>query len=383
MLYLYVLDELRVLRKGELSMSITEIWVDRGNYRNIKVVSKGVSPLADGDILVSIDKYALTSNNVSYAVSGDMIGYWKYFPVDGEKNVDKWGKVTVWGMADVVASSCDGIEVGERLYGFFPMASHAVLTPGVIKRRNFTDVAPHRQPLPGLYNQYMRCQAEPKYLYAIEDERCLFFPLFITSYVINDYLDDKDFFCADQILIGSVSSKTGFGFAHFLKNNERFTGEIIGLTSSGNKTFVEKLNLCDQVVTYGNEARINADVKSVYVDMSGDGPLRRKLHELLGDNMKASILVGATHWEADRKNMLLPGVEAEFFFAPAQIAKRDEDWGAGVLMQKGYSASAELAASLKGSVSIEHYSGVDDARSLWLDMLDNKVSGSRGVMISL
>ena len=79
---------------------MTELWVDKRDFRNTRVVEAGSPELEDGDILVSIDKFALTANNVSYAVSGDMIGYWKFFPTDDEH----WGKVTVWGMADVVGS---------------------------------------------------------------------------------------------------------------------------------------------------------------------------------------------------------------------------------------------------------------------------------------
>jgi hypothetical protein len=31
-------------------------------------------------VLVAIERYALTANNVSYALSGEQIGYWKFFP---------------------------------------------------------------------------------------------------------------------------------------------------------------------------------------------------------------------------------------------------------------------------------------------------------------
>lgn len=132
-------------------MDITEIWVNRHNYRDTKRVRKFLGPLSDGEIVVSIDKYCLMSNPVDYAVSDDRIDYWNYFPT-GEEG---WGKLTVWGMADVVESQCDDVKVGQRIYGFFPMASHLRMTPGKIKPRNFTDVVDHRSPLPPFYNKYM------------------------------------------------------------------------------------------------------------------------------------------------------------------------------------------------------------------------------------
>ena len=196
--------------------SVTEVWVNRDDYRDTKIVEAEERTLEEGGVRVAIDKFGLTSNNVSYAVSGDMIGYWKYYPADAP-----WGKVPVWGMGEVVESKSASITVGERLYGFFPMASETTLTVGKAHADTFMDATPHRQDLPALYNQYRRTQGEPEFLKSLEDERCLLFPLFITSFVLYDYLVDNDFFGAEQVIIGSVSSKTGFGLADLLKQDGR------------------------------------------------------------------------------------------------------------------------------------------------------------------
>ena len=162
--------------------AITELWVDRGDYRATKIIESHASPLNENEVLVRIDKFGLTANNVYYAVSGDMIGYWNYYPAD-----DPFGKVPVWGLADVVESNSADIQVGERLWGFFPMASHATLTVGKVRDDNFMDATPHRLELPALYNQYRRTKGEPEFLHDLEDERCLLFPLFMTSFVLYDY----------------------------------------------------------------------------------------------------------------------------------------------------------------------------------------------------
>jgi len=358
-------------------MTVTELWVDKSNFRNTRRVEAAPPELRDGDVRVAIDKFAVTSNNVGYAFSGEMIGYWRFFPTGEEP----WGKVTVWGMAEVVESKSSEIEVGERLYGFFPMSSQVVLTPGRIKADYFMDVAPHRADLPALYNQYSRTSAEPAELRAIEDARCVFFPLFATGFVIADFLHDNEWFGAQQILIGSVSSKTGYGLAKFVKENG-YNGQIIGLTSERNRSFVQTTGLCDQLVTYDNVDTL-ADVASVYVDMSGDGPLRARLHQHLGDNMVNSQIVGVTHWEAEPVNEPLPGSQPVFFFAPAQIDKRNADWGSGVLTEKAYAASAALAMQLQALLRMERYSGAEACASVWRDMLDNKISGQQGIMVSL
>ena len=166
---------------------LTEMWVDRTDYHHTRVVQGDLPTPSGGEILVAIDKFAMTANNVTYAASGDLFGYWQFYPT-GE---DPWGKVTVWGIAEVLVSHAEGFAVGERLYGFFPMASHVVMRPGERSERGFTDAMPHRSELPGLYNYYARTQSEPAQLQALEDQRCIFFPLFMTGYVIADLLLDN------------------------------------------------------------------------------------------------------------------------------------------------------------------------------------------------
>ena len=356
----------------------TQLWVDRSDIRKTQKVTNDTPALAEGEILVSIDKFGLTANNVSYAVTGDSVGYWGFFPAEGN-----WGIVPVWGCANVLESRCNEIPVGERLYGYFPMASHAVLQPGKIRDDQFMDMAEHRQALPALYNGYRRTEAEPELLQALENERCLLFPLFMTSYVLYDRLVDNDFFGAKQVIIGSVSSKTGFGLAQILHDDPNISQRIVGLTSASNLDFVKKLGCCDEIVVYGNEENIDASLPSAYVDMSGDLRLTTALHNHLGDNMVDSCMVGATHWEHGGKRGTLPGAKPKFFFAPAQIAKRDEEWGPGVVMTKAMEASAKVAQQVQAGMTIEWTKNIDALAELWVAMLDNKVAPTHGQMVCL
>ena len=359
-----------------------QIWVDRDNYRNVKISEMELPPLQDGQVRVAVDRYGLTANNISYAVSGDSIGYWNYFPFHSEGGT-RWGRVPVWGLADVVESEHAGIAVGERLYGFFPMQTELVMEPSDVLEATFVDATAHRRDLPEFYNRYHRTQAEPAALKALENERCLLFPLYLTGFILADYLQDNAFFEANQVLIGSVSSKTGLALAAFLKSHAGFEGRVVGLTSPGNRAFVESLGDCDQVVAYGAEEEIDTGRDSVYVDMSGNGALRATLHNHLSDNMVRSLSVGATHWDSARRKQALPGAKPEFFFAPAHIAKREAVWGPGELFRRAYAAGAELAARTSQQLVIETVRGPEAARDIWLAMLDNAVSPRRGIMVSL
>ena len=358
--------------------SVTELWVDREDFRTTKIVTFAAPSLRTGEIRVSIEKFGLTANNVSYALSGDQIGYWKFFP--GEKN---WGKVPAWSIAEVVESNCENIAVGERLYGLFPMASELVLQPYKIKDDSFTDGTAHRGELPEFYNQYRRTQGESEILQQLEDERCLLFPLFMTSYILFDYLLDNDFFGAEQIVVGSVSSKTGLGLAKLVHESSEKKPKVIGITSQKNVGFVENLNCCGEVVTYGDELTIDPSLTTAYVDMSGNGTLTDALHDHIRDNIVESCMVGATHWETDRRGSDLPGVKPKFFFAPGHIAKRDLEWGPGVLYIKAGEESVKLLEQVKDQIKIERKLGAEVAAQIWTDMLDSNVSPTRGILISL
>ena len=142
------------------------------------------------------------------------------------------------------------------------MASHLIMTPGNIRPQGFSDMQAHRQELPGLYNHYART-AEPAALQAVEDERCVYFPVH----------DRRTSICFRTTTVWCrerhrpVSSKTGFGLASFLKVFG-YPGQVVGLTSAGNKTFVESLAITDRVAGYDELATIGQQ-PSVFVDMAG------------------------------------------------------------------------------------------------------------------
>ena len=69
----------------------------------------------------------------------------------------------MWGFAEVVESCCDGVSVGERLYGYLPISSQVVVSPVRVKDSGFVDGAPHRRELHPVYNQYLRCTTDALY----------------------------------------------------------------------------------------------------------------------------------------------------------------------------------------------------------------------------
>lgn len=129
--------------------------------------------LGEGDVLVRIQHFALTANNISYAVTGDALKYWDFFLVGKEKEKSKRGRIPVWGYGIIVASrQCPAIITQPKnrqqqpvikIYGYFPMSQYAVLHPIHVTATDFVDGAPHRRGLPAVYNQYMFCDQDPFY----------------------------------------------------------------------------------------------------------------------------------------------------------------------------------------------------------------------------
>ncbi len=283
--------------------------------------------LAPGQVRVRIEQFALTSNNITYAAFGEAMNYWRFYPA-GEEG---WGVIPVWGFATVVESTHPEVPVGERVYGYFPMASAVVMTPVRVSPGGWSDGAPHRAELHPVYNQLTRCATDPFYTADTEEVQALMRPLFITSWLIDDFLADNDFFGARVMLLSSASSKTAYGTAFQLAQREGI--EVVGLTSPGNVAFCESLGCYDRVLTYDQLDALPAELACVYVDFAGNDELRRAIHTRFV-NLRYSSSIGGTHIEHLGTARDLPGPRATLFFAPAQIKKRATEWGPAGLNQR-------------------------------------------------
>ena len=244
----------------------SQFLVQKDNIREGRIDTREVPPLSDGEVLARIDRFALTANNVTYGVMGDRIGYWKFFPVESEGE----GVIPVWGFAEIVESAHPEVPVGERIYGFFPMASHLVMQPAKVSEGRFVDGAEHRAGLPPVYNSYTRVGAEPDYDGDLDDARMVLFPLYATSFCIYDFMQDHDWYGARQVVVLSASSKTAIGCAYAIFADAS-APRTVGVTSPRNVASVEKLGLYDEVLTYDALDKIDASIPTVIIDMSGDG----------------------------------------------------------------------------------------------------------------
>ena len=268
---------------------------DLNTTRLIEVDSNNLK-LGDGEVTVKIEKFSFTSNNVTYGVAGDLIGYWDFFPSsDNTKN--EWGCIPMWGFGRIIQSKNDALSIGERLFGYFPPSENLNLNPIKITEENFIDGRAHRRDLPPVYNNYIRLSGEKNYDSEMDNIRALLFPLHITAFCLCDTLQDQSYLEASQIIIISASSKTAIGLAQGL-SDELNRPKIIGLTSSGNLDFVKTLGCYDEVITYNNLDEVNSNLGSVIVDMAGNQKILNHLYKSLNNNMLKCLTVGMTHWDS-------------------------------------------------------------------------------------
>jgi NADPH:quinone reductase-like Zn-dependent oxidoreductase len=361
-------------------MATSTLLVRKDDLAQTRLRTTDDEPLADGQVRVAVDLLALTANNITYAAFGDAMDYWRFFPA-GEEG---WGIVPAWGFADVVQSLHPGVAVGERLYGYWPLATSAILAPDRLSAAGFRDAAPHRAQLHAIYNEYLRTSADPLYTRDTEAAQALLRPLFTTSWLIDDFLADNGFFGAKRLLLSSASSKTSYAAAHFLHQREGI--EVIGLTSPGNRAFCESLGCYTRVLAYDELAQVDAAGAIVYVDFAGNGELRRTIHERFGQ-LAYSCAVGGTHVDQLAGGRGLPGPRPTLFFAPAQAKKRAQDWGGAALRDKLAAAWAEfLPRATQGStpwLRPRVHAGADAVRDAFALVLGGRGDPREGHVLRL
>ena len=355
---------------------MTSFWalaVARDDLSRTALSQGDVPGISAGEALLRVDRVGMTANNVTYAVLGESFHYWDFFPAD-----PGWGQVPLWGFADIAASAVDGVEVGGRVYGYLPPASHLVVRPGRAGARGFRDASPHRASLPSPYNAYALTTGDPAYRADQEDLLILFRPLFFTSFMLADQLADNSYYGAEVLALSSASSKTAYGTAFLLQGKGP---EVVGLTSAANVAFTESLGCYDRVLPYQAADQLSPAVPAAYLDLAGRADLRARLRGHLGDRLVHEAIVGVTHQERSGAQAL-SGPRTSVFFAPDQMRKRTGDWGREGLDLRFAEAWRGFAATAAGWVNVVSHRGPEALRDVWLEVLAGRSAPRTGHVVT-
>lgn len=361
-------------------MTARQFIVARDNLQQSRFVDVAIPEtreLPTDGLLIKVDRFAFTANNITYAMLGDPLKYWSLFPAPSG-----FGNIPVWGFGDVIASRHPDIREGERLFGYFPMATHLVIEAVDVSKRGLRDGAAHRQGVAPVYNAYTRVSGDAAFEGRAGDYQALLRPLFMLSFLVDDFLTENAFFGARSVMLSSASSKTAFGLAHLL-HTQRKPVRVIGLTSRGNVDYVKSLGCYDDVVTYDDVASLATDDPAAYVDMAGNGALRTQLHRHFADSLVYSGRVGLTHQDATEDDAPLPGAKPSWFFAPDQIRKRAREWGPGGIDTRFGAAWASFAPMLDRWIKVGHGRGEATVQQIYLDTLNGRVKPDQAHMLSL
>ena len=356
--------------------NLTEIRVEKSNVANTKIIEKEFDRehLGADEVLLKIDTFGFSANNITYSIFGDKMGYWGFFPVD-----DTWGIVPMWGFATVIESNHTQVKVGEKVFGYLPMATHLIITAGKTSATHFFDVSEKRKSISPVYDNYVRCANDPGYQAAREAWQLNYRPLFMTSFVLDDYVGE----ClaaskqpVEQVILSSASSKTAYGAAHLLLKHKAQRGldyQVIGLTSESNKEFTQDLGCYDQVLSYNDITGLGEGKVSWVLDFAGNKSLLLNLQKQFAENLDKLVLIGSTDVDAQQDK---PDghLDSEFFFAPSQVKKRTGEWGHAGFAERYAQAWQSFAVHMNDKVTVAEYTGAKAIQALYHTGLENKLN---------
>lgn len=345
--------------------------------------------LAEGEVRLSIDRFAVTANNITYAVFGDVLGYWDFFPTGDAE----WGRVPAMGWATVVESRSPDITLGGRYYGWYPMSSHAVFTP-TATRDGFRDDGAHRSQHAPVYRAYVSTLTDPMYpspeqgvdgsLDDAEDRHVLLRGLALTGFLAEEFFADgggsgETYFGTKRVIVLSASSKTALGFAD--RASRRDGLEVVGVTSARNVELVESAGYYDRVVTYDTITEVPVDGGAVSIDMAGNPAALKAVHDHFADSLAYSMTVGRSHHDADAPGSVeMAGPTPQMFFAPSDVSRRIEQWGRDEYAQQCAAAIASFTEASHSWLGVEHRTGAEGIQSAWVDVHAGSVAPDTGLV---
>jgi len=351
--------------------------VNRQAFDEWRGAEQATTALAEGEVRVAIDFFAFTANNLTYAVAGDFLGYWNFFPVVPD---DGYGVIPVWGFADVVESRCNEVMVGERLYGYFQPSGELVIAPTNVSAGSLIDGTAHRRSLPPLYNQYQRI-AKGQGEGLAGRLQALLGPLYMTGYAIADQLAVNQYYGAEQVAVVSASSKTSIGLAEALAEDHQ-SPRVVGLTSSQNVTFVEGLGIYDRVVAYDAIDSLSV-LATVVVDMAGNGETAQRLRRHFTGLLNYYMSVGLTHWDKAAVSAGAPQEPHEMFFAPTYMVERTKALAPGEFNRRLQAFLERSSAKAATWLVLNEVDSVEALGVRYTDICAGIMNPSEGIICKL
>ena len=309
-----------------------------------------------------------------------MLDYWGFFPTSPVQ-MTAWGRIPAMGLGSVAESAHPDIAVGGRYFGFYPMATDVVIDAAP-HGSAFRDVGPHRAEHAATYTDFRDVTTDVMFRPEQADEYLLLWGVFMTSFLVDDYLADNDFLGATQTLVTSASSKTSICLAQCLA--ERDGHRCIGLTSRAQP----RLRRGPRPLRRGDHLRrgrpTRPDVRRRWSTWPGSGSVRAAIHTHFADALKSSLTVGATHWQDSGGNgghAARP--DTRVLLRPRPIREARRRLGADELDARIARSFHRLLDTTDEWLTVEHRSGPEGVESVYRSLLDGERSPQLGYVVSM
>ncbi|KAJ3298148.1 hypothetical protein HK104_011141 [Borealophlyctis nickersoniae] len=350
-------------------------------------------------VLLRVDKFGFSANNVTYAALGE-VPHYRYFDFHPAPKTDKsspseYGITPVWGFATIVASTLDALKTGERVYGYLPMSRYALVPvePRSINKYSFYIPRPHLPADRRPYNTITRCANDPQYRSDRENETMLYRPLFWTSFWCEDWLMSTSYRSATHIIISSASAKTAFCLAYLIQKRKAQGGPnvtVVGLTSSKNLLFTNRLGLYNTVLPYNDVTTLpsTSTNKYLYIDVASNSSLNTQIATHLSTSLVAAVVLGMTNVDdASRTSPLIATakspVKMETFFMPEWLAERRKTLSVPQITQMQKVAWDWLMEDCTSWVKMVNSLGGEQVKKAFLETVESRVGPDVGQVLSL
>ncbi len=338
---------------NSLRLSSSVVEVDRGNpFEIVRVVEEELVAPGPGEVVVEVERFSIATNNLGYALLGDVLGFWKAFPA-----APGWGRPPVWGLARVVAADLELAHIGTQLTGFLPMGTHATVRAQPDESGIVSDDVGRRDLLP-FYRRLTVTDTDPHDDVAVALLHVIPFAGVLAADLLNRG--------ATHVVLSSASSRSAAALARLLT---QAGVETTGLTSTHHQDATKTMAAYTRVVTYEEMSEdLASGLDVIYVDVAGSSNVTSTVHRLLGNRLAESVVVGGTHVRQlpdQSAASPLPGP------APVQFSTGDreqeiaDESGHHTVIELNRRARAELVPWAAGWLRIRQLKGVASAADLW------------------
>ena len=307
-------------------------------------------PLKKAQSVFEIKELAFTANNVTYALCGESLRYWSFYPYSENEGI-----LPAWGYAECIEPGESSLQRGQLFYGYWPAAKLAGLSLSNFSNKRAVENSEGRSSLPLVYNSYELVDDE-SHPVSLRPYIPTLQPLFATSFLLFHWLVDDSFFEADEIVVTSASSKTALALAWLHQQHPGHKPKLTALTSKANEEFTASTGFYERVLTYDNLSFRNKNQVFV-VDFLGSPGFLQELTSSLGSQLIKVSLVGATNWQASGEIKDID--KASFFFAPVQVRRRMKKWGALQTQNRLQKELIDFAGFAQGLFSLREVKGAE------------------------